>query len=86
MGRRPTWRLDASATGERTSSSRAPVALTGPSLVDTAVCTWVRDRRYSHLAEWFNGEVRSGRVLLCDLIILELLRLTPQRGAGPRAG
>jgi predicted nucleic acid-binding protein len=53
------------------------VALTRPSLVDTAVWTWARDRRYPALAEWFNGEVRSGRVLVCDLIILELLRLTP---------
>ena len=61
----------------RTSSKPHPAALTGPSLVDTAVWTWVRDRRYPGLAEWFNGEVRSGRVLVCDLIILELLRLTP---------
>lgn len=45
--------------------------------MDTAVWTWVRDRRYPELAEWFNNEVRSGRVLVCDLVILELLRLTP---------
>lgn len=27
------------------------------------------------LAEWFNAEVRAGRVLLCDLVALELVRL-----------
>jgi predicted nucleic acid-binding protein len=51
--------------------------LTRPSLVDTAVWTWVRDRRFSELAAWFNTEVRSGRVLVCDQIILELIRLAP---------
>ena len=39
----------------------------------------MRDRRYPALAEWFNGEVRSGRVLVCDLVILELVRLTPNQ-------
>ena len=51
--------------------------LTRPSLVDTAVWTWARDRRFPELAEWFNTEVRSGRVLVCDQIILELIRLAP---------
>jgi predicted nucleic acid-binding protein len=71
------WNPDARAVAERTSGRPQPAALTGPSLVDTAVWTWARDRRYPALAEWFNAEVRSGRVLVCDLIILELLRLTP---------
>lgn len=39
--------------------------------------TWARDRRFPALAEWFNSEVRSGRVLVCHLVILELVRLTP---------
>jgi predicted nucleic acid-binding protein len=41
------------------------------------VWTWVRDGRFPHLAEWFNGEVAAGRVLVCDLVMLELTRLTP---------
>jgi hypothetical protein len=54
-----------------------PAPLTQPSLVDTAVWTWVRDKRFPDLAEWFNTEVRSGRVLVCDQITLELIRLAP---------
>lgn len=54
-----------------------PAPLTQPSLVDTAVWTWARDRRFPELANWFNTEVRSGRVLVCDQIILELIRLAP---------
>ena len=27
------------------------------------------------LSEWFNVEVRSGRVLVCELVVLELVRL-----------
>ena len=54
-----------------------PDALPGPSLVDTAVWTWVRDRRFPDLAEWFNAEARAGRVLVCELVKLELIRLTP---------
>lgn len=52
-----------------------PVALDGPALFDTGVWTWVRDGRFPHLAEWFNGEVAAGRVLVCDLVVLELTRL-----------
>lgn len=37
----------------------------------------MRDRRFPHLASWFNAEVAAGRVLVCDLVILELTRLTP---------
>jgi predicted nucleic acid-binding protein len=39
----------------------------------------VRDRRFPALAEWFNAEVRAGRVLVCDLVRLELVRLTPNQ-------
>jgi predicted nucleic acid-binding protein len=39
------------------------------------VWTWVRDRRFPHLAEWFNAEVAAGRVLVCDLVALELTRI-----------
>jgi hypothetical protein len=41
------------------------------------VWTWARDRRFPHLASWFNAQVRAGRVLVCDLVILELTRLAP---------
>lgn len=58
-------------------SGLQPDPLPRPSLVDTAVWTWARDRRFPALAEWFNTEVRSGRVLVCDLVILELVRLAP---------
>lgn len=37
----------------------------------------MRDRRFPHLAEWFNSEVVAGRVLVCDLVVLELTRLAP---------
>lgn len=39
--------------------------------------TWVRDRRFPHLANWFNQQVATRRVLVCDLVILELTRLAP---------
>lgn len=38
---------------------------------------WARDRRFPHLADWFNAEVEAGRVLVCDLVVLELMRLAP---------
>jgi predicted nucleic acid-binding protein len=37
----------------------------------------VRDRRFPDLAAWFNSQVTAGRVLVCDLVILELVRLAP---------
>jgi predicted nucleic acid-binding protein len=55
----------------------APPPLPAPTLVDTAVWTWVRDRRRPDLAIWFNREATSGRVLVCDLVIVELIRLAP---------
>lgn len=39
--------------------------------------TWVRDRRFPHLASWFNAQVAAGLVLVCDLVALELTRLAP---------
>jgi predicted nucleic acid-binding protein len=54
-----------------------PVELDGPALFDTGVWTWARDRRFPHLADWFNAEVEGGRVLVCDLVVLELTRLAP---------
>jgi len=41
------------------------------------VWTWVRDRRFPHLAAWFNAQVAAGLVLVCDLVVLELTRLAP---------
>ncbi len=48
-----------------------------PTLVDTGVWTWVRDRRRPDLAQWFNAQVASGTILVCDLVVLELVRLAP---------
>ena len=48
-----------------------------PALYDTGVWTWVRDRRFPNLAEWFNGQVAEGRVLVCELVVIELVRLAP---------
>lgn len=53
-----------------------PPSLEGPALFDTGVWTWARDRRFPQLASWFNVQVAAGRVLVCDLVILELTRLT----------
>jgi predicted nucleic acid-binding protein len=62
----------------------APEAATldRPALFDTGVWTWVRDRRFPHLASWFNEQVAAGRVLVCELVVLELVRLAPNE---PRA-
>lgn len=67
-------------TGTQTLSAKTeiePVALDRPALFDTGVWTWARDRRFPDLASWFNTQVADGRVLVCDLVILELVRLTP---------
>jgi predicted nucleic acid-binding protein len=72
-------------TGTETLSAKPevePTVLDGPALFDTGVWTWARDRRFPQLASWFNAQVTHGRVLVCDLIILELIRLTPNE---PRA-
>ena len=36
----------------------------------------MRDRRFPELAAWFNTQVAEGRVLVCDPVVLELVRLT----------
>jgi hypothetical protein len=54
-----------------------PVSLDRPALFDTGAWTWVRDRRFPELATWFNRQVREGLVLVCDVVVLELVRLTP---------
>jgi predicted nucleic acid-binding protein len=65
-----------------TLSTRAelePVSLDRPALFDTGVWTWARDRRLPELASWFNAQVSNGLVLVCDLVVLELVRLTPNQ-------
>jgi predicted nucleic acid-binding protein len=52
-----------------------PRSIERRALIDTAVWTWSRDRRFPHLASWFNDTARGGHVLVCDLIVLELVRL-----------
>jgi predicted nucleic acid-binding protein len=54
----------------------APPRLTRPALFDTGVWSWVRDRRFPHLADWFNTAASDGNVLTCDLIVIELTRAT----------
>lgn len=41
--------------------------------------TWARDRRFPELAAWFNAQVVAERVLVCDLVVLELIRLAPNQ-------
>jgi predicted nucleic acid-binding protein len=60
-----------------TKTEIQPVALERPALFDTGVWTWARDRRFPQLTSWFNAQVADGQVLVCDLIIMELVRLTP---------
>jgi predicted nucleic acid-binding protein len=60
--------------------------LDGPALFDTGVWTWARDRRFPQLASWFNNQVAAGNVLVCDLVILELTRLTPNETRAREVG
>lgn len=71
---KPTGGGTLAAPGEAAPQA---VSLERPVLLDTGVWTWVRDKRFPHLAKWFNEHVRAGRVLVCDLVVLELMRLTP---------
>ncbi|MBA2262608.1 MAG: PIN domain-containing protein [Solirubrobacterales bacterium] len=67
--------------------SDRPPALEEPWLVDTAVWTWSRDRRFPHLKPWFDAQVVAGNVLVCDVVILELVRLAAnERRADEIAG
>lgn len=49
-----------------------PAPLPGPHLADTTV--WSKVRADPVLSDWFNDEVRDGRILTCDVVVLELLR------------
>lgn len=49
-----------------------PLPLERPHLVDTTV--WSKVRPHDRLADWFNQQVRAHRVVVCDLIVLELLK------------
>jgi predicted nucleic acid-binding protein len=54
-----------------------PLQMDGPALFDTAVWSWVRDKRFPHLTDWFNSVAAEGLVLISDPIALELLRTMP---------
>lgn len=49
-----------------------PGLLELPHLADTTV--WSKVRPIPVLADWFNAEVRAGRILTCEMVNLELLR------------
>jgi hypothetical protein len=66
-----------------TNAEIVPIELDRPALFDTGVWTWARDRRFPELASWFNAQVAAERVLVCDLVVLELVRLAPNES---RAG
>lgn len=51
-----------------------PAPLTEPHLADSTVWSKVRNRDRPDLADWFNTEVREGRILICEQVALELLR------------
>jgi len=50
-----------------------------PHLVDSTV--WSKARTHPALAQWFNAQVRGDLVLICDVIVLELLRSARNAGA-----
>lgn len=49
-----------------------PAPLSRPHLADSTV--WSKVRPYPALADWFNAEARSGRIMTCDVVVLEVLR------------
>lgn len=49
-----------------------PDPLVEPHLADTSV--WSKARNQPALADWFNAEVRAGRIVTCGVVVLELLR------------
>ena len=76
---RPTPRCSPTGADRRVAGipqTRSPDAVPGPlpqtHLADTTVWSKVRPRPL--LADWFNEEVRSGRIATCDIVVLELLR------------
>jgi len=54
--------------------SGTPPPLEGAHLADSTVWSKVRARQRPDLAEWFNKEVREGRILTCQPVALEILR------------
>jgi predicted nucleic acid-binding protein len=52
--------------------SVVPGPLAEPHLADTSV--WSKVRNQPALADWFNAEVRAGRIVTCGVVVLELLR------------
>ncbi|MGH2772734.1 MAG: PIN domain-containing protein [Actinomycetota bacterium] len=54
------------------TASLAP--LEGPHLADSTVWSKVRSSRASGWADWFNLEVREGRIFRCEPVCLEILR------------
>lgn len=77
MVRPPKCRPTAGTGSLSARANIEPVELDRPALFDTGAWTWVRDRRFPELADWFNTQVAAGFVLVCDLVVLELVRLTP---------
>jgi predicted nucleic acid-binding protein len=74
----PPRSLPTARTGALSAKTKVePVSLGRPALFDTGVWTWVRDRRFPELSSWFNAQVSDGLVLVCDVVVLELIRLTP---------
>jgi predicted nucleic acid-binding protein len=55
-------------------TTQTPEPLDGRHLADSTVWSKVRYRRRPDLADWFNREVREGRVVTCEPVVLELLR------------
>ena len=55
-------------------ASVTPAALAERHLADTTVWSKVRHRARPDLADWFNSEVRDGRIVTCEPVALELLR------------
>jgi hypothetical protein len=49
-----------------------PGPLVESHLADTSV--WSKVRTQPALADWFNAEVRAGRIVTCGVVVLELLR------------
>ncbi len=66
------WRRGAQVRGRPGRTRSVPQRISGPqparlerpALVDTAVWTWVRDRRFPGLAEWFNTD-KTHVVYIC---------------------
>jgi predicted nucleic acid-binding protein len=77
MARRPRSTPTARTGTLSAKTEIEPVSLDRPALFDTGAWTWARDRRFPELGTWFNEQVANGLVLVCDVVVLELIRLTP---------